>query len=536
MMTYLKKFIYSYIVYVFLFIFHASLRTLASLMFIPMVDNIVKSDLSNFINIMFIIIALWITSILFDYLSKNRKADLIKKMNNSIRTDISKRLSDMNYEDYHKREDGVYVSWYSNDINTIEKLGYESLFDISESFVMMTVSIAALVYIHISLAIAALLLGIIMVLFPNIFNHKIKHRSSDVSNGNEEFIKNIKDIISGYDVLKTLNLTDLFKDKIIGYSANIEEKKYIFNKFITLIEALIFLANITCQLIITAFTGALSIYGIIPVGSILTTGNYSSSLYNSLEVISKGFIRKKSTYPIFEKISKSEHYDYNKIPIQTLAECIDVENLNYSYGSKQVLNGVNLKFEIGKKYALTGKSGSGKTTLVKILLGQLEGYSGTIAYDGTELSKINTDSVLEQVAYIDQNVYLFNTTILDNILLSRKISDDFIKKIIQKCNLTDVIDSMKDGINAEVGERGSNLSGGQRQRIAIARALAGDKKIIIVDEGTSALDKKNAEEIENLLVDDENLTLIMISHKINEDIEKKLDKIYNLDELPCATV
>lgn len=207
---------------------------------------------------------------------------------------------------------------------------------------------------------------------------------------------------------------------------------------------------------------------------------------------------------------------------------ITVKNLSFSYGEKQVLKDINLTFRRGEKYAIVGKSGCGKTTLLKLMLGQLTGYQGSILYDKKELSCYDINTFYEQMAYIEQNVFLFDTSIRNNITLGDSYCEDEIDKVLKMSALEEDIRTFPEGLDTKVGENGKNLSGEQKQRIAVARALIHDRKILLVDEGTSALDQENALIIEHALLNCPELTLILIIHHLKEEYVMLYENVYRL--------
>lgn len=207
---------------------------------------------------------------------------------------------------------------------------------------------------------------------------------------------------------------------------------------------------------------------------------------------------------------------------------IAVEHLSFRYGEKTVLEDRNLRFEKGKKYALTGPSGCGKSTLLKLLLGWLPDYTGTIRFDGTDARDYTPEQLQRQMSYIEQDVFLFNTTIRENITLGEEFTDEQMERALGDSALTGDLAHMPEGLDTVVGEEGSNLSGGQKQRVAIARALIHDCSILLIDEGTSALDQKNADIVEQSLLSNPDLTLILISHHLTAERKKQFDRVYDL--------
>ena len=195
----------------------------------------------------------------------------------------------------------------------------------------------------------------------------------------------------------------------------------------------------------------------------------------------------------------------------------------------QVLNEVDCIIEKGKKYAVVGKSGCGKSTFIKLLTGYYSDYKGKIVYDDRELDLLEKEDVVQLSSIIHQNIYLFDETILDNICLHEDYPKEIVDKVIKESGLDEFIAELPEGIFYRVGENGSNLSGGQKQRIAVARALIRNKPILILDEGTSAIDMQTAYDIESRLLKINDLTLITITHNLEEKLLKKYDEIIYMD-------
>lgn len=205
---------------------------------------------------------------------------------------------------------------------------------------------------------------------------------------------------------------------------------------------------------------------------------------------------------------------------------ITIDKLSFTFGEKIVFSDISLDISKNDKIALIGESGVGKSTLINLLLGFLEDYDGKIYIDNTILSSDNLLSFRKKIGYIPQDIYLFDGTVSDNISFGREYSEQKVVEALKKANIYDVL-LEKDGINTKVGDSGIKLSGGQKQRVGIARALYNDPEIIIMDEGTSALDvnveKKIMDEIFNI---SKNKTLIIITHRI--DSIKDCNKIFEL--------
>ena len=208
---------------------------------------------------------------------------------------------------------------------------------------------------------------------------------------------------------------------------------------------------------------------------------------------------------------------------------LTVDHLVKSYdGKTNVLDNVSFAVKPGEVIVVVGPSGCGKSTLLKILLGWLPGYQGKVLYDERDVRDYTPEQLQQKMSYIEQNVFLFNTTIRENITLGEHFTDEQMEKALRDSALAGDLANMPKGLDTPVGEEGNALSGGQKQRVAIARALIHNRSILLVDEGTSALDQKNADIVEKSLLSNPDLTLILISHHLSDERKAQFDHVYEL--------
>jgi len=211
-------------------------------------------------------------------------------------------------------------------------------------------------------------------------------------------------------------------------------------------------------------------------------------------------------------INNSESLTFNKI--------IEFKNINFNYSKRvNIFNNFNLIIKKGSKVGIIGPTGCGKSTLIDLIMGLILPEKGKIFIDKTPLSKKNVSQWQENISHVPQNIFLTDSTIIENIAFGENIENIDIEKVIKmakKACIHDDIINLPLKYNTLIGERGINLSGGQRQRIGIARALYREKNVIIFDEATSALDYKTEHKVvNNIFKTSPNVTLIMISHRIS---------------------
>ena len=209
-------------------------------------------------------------------------------------------------------------------------------------------------------------------------------------------------------------------------------------------------------------------------------------------------------------------------------ENIEFKNFNYSFGDNHVIRNFNFNINKGGKYAVIGKSGSGKSTIIKLLLGKLQSNHDKVLIDGNPLEIQDDINFSKEIGYVSQQTSIFSGSIRYNITLDDSYSDEEIWSILEKVCLADRVRALPDSLDHNLSNMGEILSGGEKQRLVLARVLIRNYPILILDEATSALDEKTAVQIENNILADDKLTLIMISHHIQEEIKKQLTECVEL--------
>jgi len=207
---------------------------------------------------------------------------------------------------------------------------------------------------------------------------------------------------------------------------------------------------------------------------------------------------------------------------------IELKDVGFRFGDFNVINQANMIINKYEKVAIIGASGSGKSTLVDIIIGLYKPVDGLVKIDDTILDDKNMQYWRSKVGYINQQVYLFDGTVSDNVVFGRKFDHNLLTDVLKKSNIYDFL-MTKDGFDTMVGENGCQLSGGQKQRMVIARALYGDPEILILDEATSALDEKTEEKImDEIYQIAKYKTMIIITHRLKA--VKNCDSVYRIEK------
>ena len=218
------------------------------------------------------------------------------------------------------------------------------------------------------------------------------------------------------------------------------------------------------------------------------------------------------------------------LKLKELSGNVEFKNVSYSYNNeKNIINNLSFKINKNSSVALVGESGSGKSTIIKLIMGLIKYDKGNILIDDKELSKLNLNSVYDNVTYVSQEAPIFDGTLRENLIFDKKIPDEEIIKVLNLVCLDKFYEKLENGLDTELGEKGVRMSGGERQRVALARLFFDDSKIIILDESTSAMDNITEKFVmENVVKQLDNKTLIVIAHRL--ETIKDVDKIYVLSD------
>ena len=475
-----------------------------------------------------IVVLIWLFAMFMYYISLLAKSKIQQKLKNELRCMVGNKIGSLPYSDFVDKDSGHYVSWLTNDVNEIYSQSFSSLFSGIENLATAIFSLGALCLLSPYIGLAAIVLLAIISVLPQLTNKRLQKANAERSEALEVSTENYKDVVMGGSIFFLTNLRNRICERIVAASEKAEKVCYLFNRTNVAVQILISTVSMVGQVVLLLATLLAAVIGATPAGAALSVGNIAGSFFNGAGDLVQCFMTVKAAKPLWEKFdNNSVDTTESKDTISSIPE-IKLEDVSFQYDDRPVLKNKNYTFCAGGKYAIMGESGSGKTTLTKIILGLLPGYTGNVWYGEQEQKKINTEDLYNRVAYVDQQVYLFQDTLRFNITLGIPYSDEEIMTVIRKCCLEDYVHSLPEGLDTVIMENGKNLSGGQRQRIALARALIRKVQYIIIDEGTSALDEANALDIENNLLSTQDMGVIIITHNLRECIREKLTAVYSL--------
>ena len=423
---------------------------------------------------------------------------------------------------------GQFLSKLSNDLKSIEENYFDfyiTLIDIGISFVG---AIVLMLWYSPVLTMVAIALSILPLLASIPASKEITKTEKNLSKKNAEFMEFMRDTLSGFSVIKSFQAESELENRFHEENVKIEKAKFLRRFAEENINLLSTAASVVMRLGVFLFGAWLSLSNShVTPGIVLVFLQLLTFIITPIEKIPSLFANRKAARSLIaqtEELFYEKDDEQEKLEINTLKSAIEVQNLSFSYeNTEKALQAVSLTFHAGKKYAIVGASGSGKSTLFKLLTKYSNEYDGNILFDGIDLRNITYSSLSQIISAVQQNVFVFHDSIYNNICLYKNIPEKEFDYVIQKSGLSSLI--QQKGKNFSCGTNGNKLSGGEKQRISIARALLRNASILLMDEASSALDEKTADEIMHSILDMPDTTSLVITHRLNSTLLKKYDGI-----------
>lgn len=492
-------------------------------------DTAVSGDMDGFRSVVTLSVAylvgLGIVSLIYSLFCKLLVCRVVRQLRSQVFSGILRR----NTQDFMSVNTADYLSAVTNDIKLIEDNGVQPLLVIVQNVVMFVTAVTVLFFINVTIGFCLIGCLILMFTIPALFGKALQRRQDMVSKKLSAFTTKVKDILSGYEVIKAYDMDEHVKSNFEEQNGDTTEAKFRADKLIAANESV---SEVLAYLSIFSgfFIGAyLILQGSISAGILLALIQLSSSFINPLMLIMDGMPKVQGIRPVLSRLEtiidyRDSAFEGSQLP--TFEKSIRLHKVGFSYDEKRpILKDVSLELQKDKKYAVVGPSGSGKSTLIRLLTGTYPGYNGKICFDGQDLRSLDIKKLRGMMSVIHQNTYMFSGSIRENICLHRSFSENEQDTALSVSGVKLFLDGTSDGLESFVGENGNSLSGGQRQRIAVARALIQKTPLLVLDEGTASIDKQTAYSIESSLLNINDLTLITITHDLNPELLGQYDQI-----------
>lgn len=363
-------------------------------------------------------------------------------------------------------------------------------------------------------------------MLPKLTEKPLQKATELISDSNQKYLDTLNDWLSGLDQLQQfLSGAKLFS-VIEKTSKKLEDANVKQTAYIKLLNAVNGIVSAAFGLALFVLAGWLVKNHQIPIGALLVVGNFRYYLNGGIDTLTNGLGAMKGSKELLAEVDKSA----SDIPMQAekdvvMPNVIKTKDLVLKFPNGEKLTYPDLEIKQGEKILLTGDSGAGKSTLFKLILGELKPSAGKVVYEDKAGKKINPD--LSKIGYLPQDPVVFPASIEENITMFNEKLNGKVKQVINEVNFADDIAKFTEGLDEKINLDKLNISGGQRQKIVLARAKVHNSDIILIDEGTSAIDQKATMLIlKNLLKS--KTTIVFIAHNFNEGMHQLFDREIHL--------
>ena len=528
---------------IFFFIKHAPVWVLP-IVTANIINDITSGSPETYQNIIIqamIMIVLVALNIPMNYMYTRYKSLATRYAETGLRRALVRKLQQLSISYHKETQSGRLQSKIIRDVEAVETLSTQMFLSILN--IALNIAIALIVTINKSLVVFIFFLlttpiaAATMVFFRNV----MKKRNNEFRKEMEETSARVMEMVELIPVTRAHALEEEEVQKMSGQLFAVAEKGYRLDVIQSLFGSVGWAIFQIFQVVCLGFTGFLAIKGTVMPGDITLYQSYFativsqvSSLMSLIPTIAKGI---ESVNSIGEVLLEDDiEQNEGKEIIKDIYGEFDFKDVTFRYNNidRPVLHNLNLHVDKGETIALVGESGAGKSTILNLVIGFNQVNSGEVLIDGHNMKDIDLRSYRKHLAVVPQTSILFSGTIRDNITYGvDNVDEATLDEIVKAANLTDLINSLPDGLDTMVGEHGGKLSGGQRQRISIARALIRNPKVIVLDEATSALDsisEKLIQEALNNLTKDR--TTFIVAHRLSTI--KDADKIAVIADGHCV--
>ena len=438
------------------------------------------------------------------------------------------RLTQKSLRSFSKESTALYVSALTNDCTSIENNYLAATFTLIEFLFCFLGALIMMLYYSPVMLVLAVALSFLPVAVSMTAGNRLTEQEKEISKKNERFVSIVNELLSGFPVIKSFRAETQASRLFSQRNEQAEEAKKNKRRTEQLISLLANDAGIIAQMGIFLAGAWLAISNKgVTAGVVIVFVQLMNYILNPISQVPLLWSNRKAAIALMEKLSDalSENVrEEGREKLNGFSEKIEVKDLTYGYEPEShVLKDLDVQFDAGKSYAIVGGSGSGKSTLLNLLMGSSSNYRGEICIDGVSIKNIESESLYQLMTSVQQNVFIFNDTIRNNVTMFHEFPDREVTLALERSGLSEFIE--KRGEDFVCGENGANLSGGERQRISIARALLRKSPILLVDEATAALDAATARAVSFSILNLVGMTRIVVTHRLEEAILRRYDKI-----------
>lgn len=518
----------NFIVTIILTIAMSSLNLMISWLIQQIMDCTANQDMQALVRSAWIVIIVVVIYTIANVMYRAVYPRFLQRAMQQYRDYAFSRLTQKSLRSFSKEGTALYVSALTNDCTSIENNYLAATFTLIELLFCFLGALIMMLYYSPVMLVLAVALSFLPVAVSMTAGNRLTEQEKEISKKNERFVSIVNELLSGFPVIKSFRAETQASRLFSQRNEQAEEAKKNKRRTEQLISLLANDAGIIAQMGIFLAGAWLAISGKgVTAGVVIVFVQLMNYILNPISQVPLLWSNRKAAIALMEKLSDalSENVrEEGREKLNGFSEKIEVKDLTYGYEPESpVLKDLDVQFDAGKSYAIVGGSGSGKSTLLNLLMGSSSNYQGEICIDGVSIKNIESESLYQLMTSVQQNVFVFNDTIRNNVTMFHEFPDKEVTLALERSGLSEFIE--KRGEEFVCGENGANLSGGERQRISIARALLRKSPILLVDEATAALDSATARAVSFSILNLVGMTRIVVTHRLEEAILRRYDKI-----------
>lgn len=518
----------NFIVTIILTIAMSSLNLMISWLIQQIMDCTANQDMQALVRSAWIVIIVVVIYTIANVMYRAVYPRFLQRAMQQYRDYAFSRLTQKSLRSFSKEGTALYVSALTNDCTSIENNYLAATFTLIELLFCFLGALIMMLYYSPVMLVLAVALSFLPVVVSMKAGNRLAEQEKEISKKNERFVSIVNELLSGFPVIKSFRAETQASRLFSQRNEQAEEAKKNKRRTEQLISLLANDAGIIAQMGIFLAGAWLAISGKgVTAGVVIVFVQLMNYILNPISQVPLLWSNRKAAIALMEKLSDalSENVrEEGREKLNGFSEKIEVKDLTYGYEPESpVLKDLDVQFDAGKSYAIVGGSGSGKSTLLNLLMGSSSNYQGEICIDGVSIKNIESESLYQLMTSVQQNVFVFNDTIRNNVTMFHEFPDKEVTLALERSGLSEFIE--KRGEDFVCGENGANLSGGERQRISIARALLRKSPILLVDEATAALDAATARAVSFSILNLVGMTRIVVTHRLEEAILRRYDKI-----------
>ena len=442
------------------------------------------------------------------------------------------KLTEKSISSFRDESTATYLSALTNDASSIEADYLSQQLSLITKAVTFFGALGMMLWYSPVLTAVAIGVTLLPLCASLLTGSRLQTAEKRVSERNKDFTAALADCLSGFTLVKTFKAEKEIFRLFAENNRALEQEKFSRRKLKVMVGMIGSVAGVVAQLGVFLVGAWLAVTGRgLTAGTVIMFVNLMNFLIEPVALLPTLLAGRKAALGLVDKLAEALEKNASgeeSAELNGIERGIRLEDVSFSYESGDVLHHVSAEFQAGKAYAIVGGSGSGKSTLLHLLMAGSAEYRGKIMLDDTELRDVAPESLYEIMSVIQQNVFVFNASIRDNVSMFRSFPQEALDEAISHAHLSELIDARGDGYLC--GENGSGLSGGEKQRVSIARSLLKRSSVLLADEVTAALDAETAHQVSSDILDLTGMTRIVVTHTLEESLLRRYDGILVLKD------